>query len=129
MTHLEMFKNLPHLNYRKEVIEDWGYTPSLYHFDTKWYVSWIHCEEGNTLLEYQGNTPEEAIEKAYNYYKGDIGLSTFKIGDKVKIITPYHIHEGEIGIITKVSGDVYDVILDIKLNYGCTVHEDNITLI
>lgn len=69
MTHLEMFKKLPHLNGNCEIVNDWGYTPSLYHFDTKWFVSWIHCEEGDSLLDCGGDTPEEAIEKAYAYIK------------------------------------------------------------
>ncbi len=35
MDALNLFKKLPHLNDNKEVIDDWGYTPNLYHFDTK----------------------------------------------------------------------------------------------
>lgn len=69
MTHLDMFKSLPHIDGNYNIIIDWGYTPNLYHFDSKWWVSWIHCEEGDTLLDYSGNTPEEAIENAYNNHK------------------------------------------------------------
>lgn len=72
MTHLEMFKQLPHINGDYEVVDDWGYTPSLYHFDTQWFVSWVHCEEGDTLLDYAADTPEEAITLAYNNYKKDV---------------------------------------------------------
>lgn len=34
MEALELFKKLPHLDYNKNVITDWGYTPNLYHFDS-----------------------------------------------------------------------------------------------
>lgn len=71
---LDLFKELPHLNGDYEVIDDWGYTPSIYHFDTQWLVSWVHCEDGDTLLDYAADTPEEAINLAYNNYKKDIGI-------------------------------------------------------
>lgn len=58
---------LPGLPYNYKVINDWGYAPNLYHFDTKWHVSWIHCSEGDGILDFECNTPEEAIENAYNY--------------------------------------------------------------
>ena len=64
----EMFKELPHLNGDYEVVPDWGYTPTLFHCDTLWHVAWIHCEEGDELINFHGKTPEEAIEKAYNDY-------------------------------------------------------------
>ena len=35
MNALDLFKRLPHLDGDKKVIKDWGYTPNLYHFDTK----------------------------------------------------------------------------------------------
>lgn len=69
---LELFKQLPHLNGDYEIVDDWGYTPSLYHFDTQYVVSWVHCEEGDTLLDYTADTPEEAIILAYNNYKKDV---------------------------------------------------------
>ena len=50
MNELELFKKLPHLNGNKEVVNDWGYTPNLYHFDTMWHVSWIHCDDGYGLI-------------------------------------------------------------------------------
>ena len=64
---LELFKKLPHLDYSKNVLTDWGYTPNLYHFDESWHVSWIHCEEGDTLIDFEAETPEEAIKKAFDW--------------------------------------------------------------
>lgn len=64
---LTMFTSLPHLDDNKKIVDDWGYTPNLYHFDTKWHVSWIHCSEGDSLVDFMGDSPEEAITKAYNF--------------------------------------------------------------
>ena len=64
---LELFKKLPHLDYNKNVITDWGYTPNLYHFDGSWHVSWIHCEEGDSFIDFEAGTPEEAIKKAFDW--------------------------------------------------------------
>lgn len=30
---LEKFKKLPHINSLYQIVDDWGYTPNLYHFD------------------------------------------------------------------------------------------------
>jgi len=67
MEALELFKKLPHLNYKRKVVTDWEYTPSLCHFDTAWHVGWVHCEEGDILVDFEGNTPEEAIKKAFDW--------------------------------------------------------------
>lgn len=69
---LGLFASLPHLTHNYEIVEDWNYTPSLYHFDSQWFVSWVHCEEGDTLLDYFAETPEEAILKARSNYEIDI---------------------------------------------------------
>ena len=65
---LEKFKELPHINSDYKIVNDWGYTPNLYHFDKSWHVTWIHCEEGDGLDDFEGKTPEEAIDKAYNWF-------------------------------------------------------------
>ena len=67
--YLGMFKKLPHINADYEVVDDWGYTPSLYHFDTEWCVCWMSCEEGDGLQGFRAATPEEAIQKAYDWAK------------------------------------------------------------
>ncbi len=68
MTALEKFQELPHINSSYEILDDWGYTPSLYHFDGMWHVSWIHCSDGDSLDDFSGSTPEEAIDKAYKWF-------------------------------------------------------------
>jgi hypothetical protein len=71
---LEKFKELPHIDtdcgsiYR--VVNDWGYSPNLYHYDGSWHVSWIHCQEGDTLKDFSGSTPEEVIDLAYEWFHG-----------------------------------------------------------
>lgn len=65
--YLKMFTSLPHLDDNKKIVDDWGYIPNLYYFDTKWIVSWTHCLEGDSLVDFMGDSPEEAIEKAYNF--------------------------------------------------------------
>jgi len=70
--HLKLFESLPHISGDRNIVDDWGYTPSLYHFDTKWHVSWVHCEDGDVLIDYVGNTPEEAILNAYVNYGKEI---------------------------------------------------------
>lgn len=69
LTPLEMFKHLPHIDSNYNVVIDWGYTPNLYHADGEWHVSWIDCNEGDSLLDYSGKTAEEAIKRAYDEHK------------------------------------------------------------
>lgn len=66
---LALFKKLPHINSDNEIVSDWGYAPNLYHFDGSWHVTWIHCEDSDGLYDFEGKTPEEAIQKAYDWYK------------------------------------------------------------
>ena len=66
---LEKFKSLQHISGDlHQTLEDWGYAPNLYFFDGVWHVSWISCEEGDSIKDFEGNTPEEAIDKAYNWF-------------------------------------------------------------
>ena len=51
-----------------QTLKDWGYAPNLYFFDGMWSVSWISCEEGDSIKDFEGNTPEDAIDKAYNWF-------------------------------------------------------------
>lgn len=67
MEALELFKKLPHLDYLYGVKTDWRYAPNLYHFDGAWHVTWIECEEGDTLKDFEAETPEEAIKKAFDW--------------------------------------------------------------
>ena len=66
---LEKFKSLQHISRDlHRTLEDWGYAPNLYFFDGMWNVSWISCEDGDSIKDFEGNTPEEAIDKAYNWF-------------------------------------------------------------
>ena len=79
ISYLEKFKKLPHLAidydaktlpnlpWGVKVVDDWAYAPNLYHFDTEWHVTWIHCSEGDGTLDFHYNTPEECIDKAYDF--------------------------------------------------------------
>lgn len=66
---LEKFKSLQHITKDlHQTLEDWGYAPSLYFFDGMWHVSWISCEDGDGIKDFEGNTPEEAIDKAFDWF-------------------------------------------------------------
>lgn len=67
---LEKFKSLQHISgdLHKTLVEDWGYAPNLYHFDESWHVDWISCEEGDSIKGFTADTPEEAINKAFNWF-------------------------------------------------------------
>lgn len=66
---LEKFKSLQHISGDlHQTLEDWGYAPNLYFFDENWHVDWISCEEGDSIKDFTGDTAEEAINKAYNWF-------------------------------------------------------------
>ena len=84
VNYIELFKQLPHLaidynaepvkGYREgfnrgfEVVDDWAYTPNLYHFDTEWHLSWIHCSEGDGIIDFRHpDSPEDCIMQAYEF--------------------------------------------------------------
>lgn len=73
MSYLDKFKELPHITDQYEILDDWGYAPNLYHFDGDWHVTWIHCSEGDGLDDFVGETPEEAINKAYEWFLNKFG--------------------------------------------------------
>ena len=69
MTTLEKFKSLQHINGDgSATCEDWGYTPSLYHFDGAWHVGWIHCEDGDEKYGFSAESIEEVVDKAYDWF-------------------------------------------------------------
>ena len=66
---LEKFKSLQHITGNMEsTVEDWGYAPNLYYFDGSWHVDWISCEDGDSIYGFTAETPEDAIDKAYNWF-------------------------------------------------------------
>lgn len=71
MTTEEMLVKLPCL-WADEAVVPYGeeYCPNLYPYDEEWHLTWIHCSEGDTLVDFQGATPNEAVSKAYDYIKG-----------------------------------------------------------
>lgn len=72
MTALEMFTKLPQLDedYHKTNL---GYVPTLSMIDNilvQYIVYWIDMDTHEILrLHFTANTPEEAIRKAYEWYK------------------------------------------------------------
>lgn len=70
LSGIALFKELPHIDSsRFTCCDNEGYVPSLYFYNGFWIVDWIHCEDGDSLFSFSGETPEEAIQKAYKYYK------------------------------------------------------------
>lgn len=80
VNHLELFRQLPYLDidhnakpvegfkFGFEAVDDWGYyVPNLYHFDEWWHVCWIHCSEGDGIIDIQAQSPEECIMRAYEF--------------------------------------------------------------
>lgn len=81
ITPLDKFKGLPHLNEKQEVITDYeGYAPTLYPYEDKWFVSWV-SSEGDSILDFQAESPEKAIESAYNHLFGSKCLPDEKVSD------------------------------------------------
>ena len=71
---ISKFKSLLHLHADiKSTCADGGYAPNLYFFDDSWHVDWISCTEGDSLIDFTDDTPEGAIQKAYEWFH-----STFK---------------------------------------------------
>ena len=69
---LDKFKTLQHITGdMKSTVEDWAYTPNLYHFDGSWHVDWTYAkqfEDGDSIKGFTADTPEEAIDKAYEWF-------------------------------------------------------------
>ena len=77
MTALEKFQELPHINSLYEILDDWEYTPILYHLDGIDDDGTPYMEQvleyngklyGDSLDDFSGSTPEEAIDKAYKWF-------------------------------------------------------------
>ena len=73
LTPLEKFALLPNISMFEEgeltkvdKEQDEGYTPTLYWYDKAYCVDWIG-EENDTILGFNGDTPEEAINKAFDF--------------------------------------------------------------
>lgn len=73
LTPLEKFALLPNITMFEEgeftkvdKEQDEGYTPILYYYDRHYTVEWMD-EENDTILGFTGDTPEEAINKAFDF--------------------------------------------------------------
>lgn len=70
MTELEMFTKLPHLDGSKKKDPEGLYDPVLKKTDGAFYLSY-ECYGFDSIYMVKGNTPEEAIRKAYEWCKNN----------------------------------------------------------
>ena len=73
LTPLEKFALLPTITMFEEgeltkvdKEQDEGYTPTLYYYNKNYQVEWID-NENNAICNITGNTPEEVINKAFDF--------------------------------------------------------------
>lgn len=66
--YMKIFSTLPNFNLNRQIVINDCYNPTLYRWDGNWLVSWI-SEEGDSLLEITGNSPEDAVNNAVKYIK------------------------------------------------------------
>lgn len=73
LTPLEKFALLPNITMFEEgeltkvdKQQDKGYTPTLYYYNKNYQVEWID-DENNAICNITGDTPEEAIDKAFDF--------------------------------------------------------------
>lgn len=64
---LDLFGKLPRLDAALNVIQEDEYNPTLYFFEDEWNVTWCNMYEGDTILNFSGDTIEIAIENAYRW--------------------------------------------------------------
>lgn len=93
-----LFMQLPHIiptdNVEDgyEVVDDWGYSPTLGHFDGAWHVDWIHSE-GDSLVTFDGENPTEAVVKAIKFCmehqlikKPEVPITSFGFGIAIEFL-------------------------------------------
>lgn len=68
--YLKLFSDLPNINMNRQITLNDSYNPTLYKWEGRWIVSWI-SDEGDSLIEILGDTPEEAIMNAVEYIKSE----------------------------------------------------------
>ena len=73
LTALEKFALLPNITIFEEgeftkvdKQQDEGYTPILYYYNKNYQVEWID-DENDAICNTTGDTPEEAIDKAFDF--------------------------------------------------------------
>lgn len=66
-SYLEKFKSLQHIaRDKKRTSSDYGFMPTLYHYDGMWHVDWM--DEVGSFKEFSGETPEEVIDMASEWF-------------------------------------------------------------
>lgn len=63
MIYLRLFEELPNFNCNMQRVLNDDYNPTLYKWEGRWIVSWVN-DDGESLIECEGATPEEAILNA-----------------------------------------------------------------
>ena len=70
---LKKFALLPNITIfeERELIKvdkerDEGYSPTLYYYNKSYQLAWIN-DENNSICNISGDTPEEVINKAFNF--------------------------------------------------------------
>ena len=58
-------QKLPRLNNQYDVKEDGDYIPTLYFTDGLWFISWMHFDDAESILEYKAETIEEVVRIAF----------------------------------------------------------------
>lgn len=58
-------QKLPRLNNQYDVVENGDYIPTLYFTDGLWFISWMHFDDAETILEYKAETIEEVVKIAF----------------------------------------------------------------
>lgn len=77
LSALEKFALLPNITMFEEgeftkvdKEQDEGYAPTLYYYDKQYVIDWI-SDEHDSILDISGNTPEEAINDAFDFCLGE----------------------------------------------------------
>lgn len=58
-------QKLPRLNNQYDVEENGDYIPTLYFTDGLWFISWMHFDDAESILEYKAETIEEVVKIAF----------------------------------------------------------------
>lgn len=62
---LALLQKLPRLNNQYDVVENGDYIPTLYFTDGLWFISWMHFDDAEIILEYKAETIEEVVKIAF----------------------------------------------------------------
>lgn len=74
MDYLKLFSSLPNFNRNKQIVLNDAYNPTLYKWGGDWTISWI-SDDGDSILDIVGNSPEEAIKNTVEYLKEHYQIS------------------------------------------------------